>query len=164
VLSGSGSLSLVVDGIVSTAGAARTTAVENGTSNELRGYAAGKYLDRYMVATQLEYRLTLPKGLGLAGFGGIGEVIPGSSQVLFKDDHFLPSMGGGPRDELRLMWCVIAMLEDLLVTMGQHTGSHLPIANELKFVFRIAACLKTEIYIPQAVENELQAQFVPNPV
>jgi hypothetical protein len=71
-----------------------------GTKNELRGYTAGKYLDRYMVATQLEYRLTLPKGFGLAAFGGVGEVIPGSSQVLFRNNHFLPDVGGGPRFEL----------------------------------------------------------------
>jgi len=31
-----------------------------GTNNELRGYTAGQYLDRYMFATQLEYRLVLP--------------------------------------------------------------------------------------------------------
>jgi outer membrane protein assembly factor BamA len=31
-----------------------------GTRNELRGYTAGRYLDRYMFATQLEYRLVLP--------------------------------------------------------------------------------------------------------
>ena len=43
-----------------------------GTSNELRGYEAGRYLDRYMIATQLEYRLVLPKRFGLVGFGGIG--------------------------------------------------------------------------------------------
>jgi outer membrane protein assembly factor BamA len=71
-----------------------------GTQNELRGYAPGKYLDRYMATTQVEYRLVLPKGLGLAAFGGIGEVIPGSSQVLFRDNHFLPDIGGGPRFEL----------------------------------------------------------------
>ena len=47
-----------------------------GTNNELRGYTAGQYLDRYMFATQLEYRLTLPKRFGLVAFGGIGEVIP----------------------------------------------------------------------------------------
>lgn len=58
------------------------------------------YLDRYMVATQLEYRLTLPKGFGLAAFGGVGEVIPGSSQLLFRNNHFLPDVGGGPRLEL----------------------------------------------------------------
>jgi len=71
-----------------------------GTSNELRGYTAGKYFDRYMAATQVEYRLTLPKGFGLAAFGGLGGVIPGSSQVLFKNSHFLPDIGGGPRYEL----------------------------------------------------------------
>ena len=30
-----------------------------GAGNELRGYTAGRYLDRYMVATQVEYRLVL---------------------------------------------------------------------------------------------------------
>jgi hypothetical protein len=71
-----------------------------GTKNELRGYTPGKYLDRYMSTTQVEYRLTLPKGFGLAAFGGVGEVIPGSSQILFKSDHFLPDVGAGPRFEL----------------------------------------------------------------
>ena len=71
-----------------------------GTKNELRGYTAGKYFDRYMFATQAEYRLTLPKGIGLAAFGGLGGVVPGSSQVLFKNAHFLPDVGGGPRYEL----------------------------------------------------------------
>jgi len=71
-----------------------------GTKNELRGYTAGKYFDRYMFATQVEYRLTLPKGIGLAAFGGVGGVVAGSSQVLFRNDHFLPDIGGGPRYEL----------------------------------------------------------------
>jgi outer membrane protein assembly factor BamA len=60
-----------------------------GTNNELRGYTAGRYLDRYMFATQLEYRLSLPKRFGLVGFGGIGEVIPGSSQILKTTTFFL---------------------------------------------------------------------------
>ncbi len=67
-----------------------------GTNNELRGYAAGRYLDRYMIATQVEYRLSLPKGLGLAAFGGIGEVIP-SGKEIFRSNNVLPSIGGGPR-------------------------------------------------------------------
>ncbi len=71
-----------------------------GTKNELRGYTAGKYFDRFMFATQAEYRLTLPKGIGLAAFGGLGGVVPGSSQILFKNGHFLPDVGGGPRYEL----------------------------------------------------------------
>ena len=67
-----------------------------GTNSELRGYVAGRYLDRYMVATQLEYRLALPKRFGLVGFGGLGEVIPGGNQS-FRTKNFLPSSGGGIR-------------------------------------------------------------------
>jgi len=71
-----------------------------GIQNELRGYTPLKYLDRYMATTQVEYRLTLPKGFGLAAFGGLGGVIAGSSQVLFRGGHFLPDVGAGPRYEL----------------------------------------------------------------
>jgi outer membrane protein assembly factor BamA len=67
-----------------------------GTSNELRGYTAGRYFDRYMLATQLEYRLVLPKRFGLVGFGGIGGVVPGAQQLLLTS-HFLPSGGVGLR-------------------------------------------------------------------
>ena len=70
-----------------------------GTNNELRGYTAGRYLDRYMFATQLEYRLSLPKRFGLVGFGGIGEVVPGGSQI-FRSSSFLPAGGGGLRFKL----------------------------------------------------------------
>jgi hypothetical protein len=70
-----------------------------GTNNELRGYEAGRYLDRYMIATQVEYRVSLPKKLGLAVFGGIGEVVPGGKEI-FRINNFLPSIGGGPRFEL----------------------------------------------------------------
>jgi len=70
-----------------------------GTNNELRGYEAGRYLDRYMIATQLEYRVSLPKKFGLAAFGGLGEVVPGGKEF-FRINNFLPSIGGGPRFEL----------------------------------------------------------------
>lgn len=43
-----------------------------GANNELRGYTAGQFLDRYMLATQLEYRQTLPKRFGFVLFGGLG--------------------------------------------------------------------------------------------
>jgi len=56
----------------------------------------GAMLDRYMLVTQLEYRLVLPKRFGLVGFGGIGGVAPGGDQ-LFSANHFLPSAGGGIR-------------------------------------------------------------------
>jgi hypothetical protein len=73
-----------------------------GTNNELRGYVAGRYFTRYSLATQLEYRLVLPKRFGLAAFGGVGETIPGGSQLLqtVQRTHFLPSGGGGLRYEL----------------------------------------------------------------
>jgi surface antigen Omp85-like protein len=73
-----------------------------GTSNELRGYTAGRYFTRYALATQLEYRLVLPKRLGLVFFGGVGETVPGGSQLLQRaqSSHFLPSGGGGLRFEL----------------------------------------------------------------
>ncbi|HTQ61026.1 MAG TPA: BamA/TamA family outer membrane protein [Candidatus Solibacter sp.] len=70
-----------------------------GTNNELRGYIAGRYLDRYMMATQLEYRLALPKRFGAVAFGGLGGVIPGGNQP-FRTKNFLPSGGGGARFEL----------------------------------------------------------------
>jgi len=70
-----------------------------GTNSVLRGYVAGKYFTRYMIATQLEYRLVLPMRLGLVAFGGIGEVIPGGNQIL-GIQKFLPSGGGGLRFQL----------------------------------------------------------------
>jgi hypothetical protein len=70
-----------------------------GTNNELRGYVAGRYLDRYMVGTQLEYRLSLPMRFGIAAFGGVGEVVPGGNQS-FRRRNFLPSGGAGGRFQL----------------------------------------------------------------
>jgi outer membrane protein assembly factor BamA len=67
-----------------------------GTNNELRGYTAGRYFTRYMVATQLEYRLVLPWRFGLVGFGGLGGTIPGGTQF-YGLRKFLPGGGGGLR-------------------------------------------------------------------
>ena len=66
-----------------------------GASNELRGYTAGRYLDRYMFATQLEYRLVLPWRFGIVGFGGVGSVTPGGNQL--RVNQFLPAGGTGIR-------------------------------------------------------------------
>ena len=66
-----------------------------GVNNELQGTTAGRYIDRYMFATQLEYRLVLPKRFGLVGFGGVGEVAPSVGQ--FNYSNLLPSIGGGLR-------------------------------------------------------------------
>jgi hypothetical protein len=67
-----------------------------GANNELRGYIPGRYFTRYMVASQIEYRLALPMRLGLVAFGGLGGVIPGNDQFLAKQE-FLPGGGGGLR-------------------------------------------------------------------
>ena len=66
-----------------------------GTNNELRGYVAGQYIDSNMIATQLEYRRTLPWRFGMVVFGGVGEVAP--SLADFQADHLLPAGGGGLR-------------------------------------------------------------------
>lgn len=89
-----------------------------GTNNELRGYVAGRYLDRYMTATQLEYRLTLPKRFGAVAFGGIGEVVPGGNQA-FRISQFLPSVGGGARFELSKQYHV-----NLRVDVAQGKDGH----------------------------------------
>lgn len=68
-----------------------------GSDDELRGYVPGKYFDRYTIATQLEYRRVLPFRLGVVGFGGVGEAIPGGDKVLFTNNSFLPAGGVGLR-------------------------------------------------------------------
>jgi hypothetical protein len=89
-----------------------------GTNNELRGYTAGKYFTRYMLATQLEYRLQLPMRLGLVVFGGLGGVIPGGSQLL-ENSKFLPGGGGGLRFELSKKYHV-----NLRADIAQGTDGH----------------------------------------
>ncbi len=66
-----------------------------GANNELRGYTAGRYLDRYMIATQLEYRLVLPWRFGLVMFAGVGGVEPGVDK--FRYSQLLPAGGTGIR-------------------------------------------------------------------
>jgi hypothetical protein len=90
-----------------------------GTNNQLRGYTAGQYLDRYMVSTQLEYRLELPKRFGIVGFGGIGEVVPGGDQLL-RSKNFLPAGGGGVRFALSKKYHV-NLRADIAVGKNSHT-------------------------------------------
>lgn len=92
-----------------------------GTSNELRGYTAGQYFTRYMLATQLEYRLVLPKRFGLVVFGGVGGVIPEGHELsqLIQSSHFLPGGGGGLRFELSKKYHV-----NLRADIAQGTNGH----------------------------------------
>jgi len=66
-----------------------------GTNNELRGYVSGQYIDTNMIATQIEYRRTLPWRFGMVAFVGVGEVAPGLGEM--QADHLLPAGGGGLR-------------------------------------------------------------------
>ena len=89
-----------------------------GTNNKLRGHIAGRYLDRYMATTQLEYRLTLPMRFGVVAFGGLGGVVSGGNQP-FRTKNFLPSGGGGARFELSKKYHV-----NLRVDLAQGTDGH----------------------------------------
>ena len=89
-----------------------------GTNSELRGYTAGKYFTRYMLATQLEYRLELPKRFGVVAFGGLGGVIPGGDQLLMTS-KFLPGGGAGVRFQLSKKFHV-----NLRADIAQGTDGH----------------------------------------
>ena len=74
-----------------------------GSSNDLRGYTAGRFQDRRMFATQAEYRMNVPsdKFIGRFGavlFGGVGEVAKRFSDIAWGD--LLPAGGGGLRFRL----------------------------------------------------------------
>jgi hypothetical protein len=77
-----------------------------GARNYVRGYTAGRFQDRRMWATQAEYRVRLPKllgiglteRLGLVGFGGVGWVGRQLSDMAFDD--LLPGGGAGLRFRL----------------------------------------------------------------
>lgn len=69
-----------------------------GTSNDLRGYTAGEFQNRRMFATQMEYRMELPRRLGLVAFGGIGGIAPRWNA--FRADQLLPAAGIGLRFKL----------------------------------------------------------------
>jgi len=74
-----------------------------GTTNDLRGYTAGRYQDRRMFATQAEYRLMLPaKGLwgrfGVVAFVGLGAV--GNKFTEIGSSDLLPAGGAGLRFRL----------------------------------------------------------------
>jgi hypothetical protein len=66
-----------------------------GAHNDIRGYQSGRYQDRRLLATQLEYRLELPKRVGLVGFFGVAEVAPTIGK--FNAENMLPAGGIGLR-------------------------------------------------------------------
>lgn len=69
-----------------------------GLRSNLRGYPAGKYKGRHMIATQAEYRWNFYKRWGAVGFAGSGRVWgnENNGEESFEQD-WLPSVGGGIR-------------------------------------------------------------------
>lgn len=66
-----------------------------GSHFDLRGYVGGRYRDRMMFATQLEYRWQFYWRLGMVAFAGVGEVFPEIDEL--NTDDLLPSAGIGLR-------------------------------------------------------------------
>jgi outer membrane protein assembly factor BamA len=66
-----------------------------GGDSIMRGYYAGRYRDRCLLAFQAEYRLPLIWRFGLTGFAGLGDVAGRPSK--FNLETFKPSLGFGLR-------------------------------------------------------------------
>ena len=66
-----------------------------GAHNDLRGYAAGEFVDQMMLATQLEFRWRFWKRWGMVAFGGVGKVGRDLNDLDSRD--LLPSAGVGLR-------------------------------------------------------------------
>ena len=69
-----------------------------GFNSDLRGYTTGEFQNRRMFAGQAEYRIELPKRLGLVAFGGVGGTARRWGD--FRSDAFLPAAGAGLRFKL----------------------------------------------------------------
>jgi len=66
-----------------------------GSGSDLRGYEAGRYRDKAMIATQAEYRFPFGGRFGGVVFGGWGKVAPSFDEMSEQVD--LPSVGVGVR-------------------------------------------------------------------
>ena len=66
-----------------------------GARSDLRGYSAGTYQDKFLLATQLEYRWSFYKKWGMVAFAGTGGVAPSLSDMDWGNG--LPAAGIGIR-------------------------------------------------------------------
>ncbi len=66
-----------------------------GSDGLMRGYYGRRYIDRYFIGGQVEYRLALPHNFGLVGFAGLGEVYNTSNDIQLS--HLKYSIGTGIR-------------------------------------------------------------------
>jgi len=61
----------------------------------MRGYFEGRYTERHLIATQVEWRQKLTDRWGIVGFAGVGGVAPSINE--FKIKNLRPSLGVGVR-------------------------------------------------------------------
>ncbi|MGB3181589.1 MAG: BamA/TamA family outer membrane protein [Cyclobacteriaceae bacterium] len=66
-----------------------------GSDQIMRGYYSGRYLDRNLIATQVEYRSQLTKRLGAVVFAGVGDVAANIDEFRFA--NLRASVGFGLR-------------------------------------------------------------------
>ncbi|ABV85648.1 BamA/TamA family outer membrane protein [Shewanella pealeana] len=70
-----------------------------GGGDLLRGYTSGRYRDKQMLMTQVEYRLNLPGRHGMVFWGGAGVIADDVSE--FDANKILPNGGVGYRFEVK---------------------------------------------------------------
>ena len=96
-----------------------------GGQNLLRGYYQGRYRDRQYVAAQVEYRTPTWRRLGLAAFGGAGEVAPRLADLNLTGIHAAGGAGlrvllnRQERLALRLDYGAGARSSGFYVTVGE---------------------------------------------
>lgn len=90
----------------------------------MRGYFEGRYTDRHLIATQVEWRQKLSRLLGLTAFTGIGGVAPSLGEFSF--DNVRPAVGVGVR-------FLIDPKEDLNLRLDFGRGQ-----EKLSYYFKIA--------------------------
>lgn len=90
----------------------------------MRGYFEGRYIDRHLIATQVEWRQKLTRLLGITAFAGLGGVAPSFDQFSF--DTVRPAVGIGFR-------FLVDPKEDLNVRLDFAQGQ-----EKLSYYFKIA--------------------------
>ncbi|WP_010135270.1 BamA/TamA family outer membrane protein [Ochrovirga pacifica] len=66
-----------------------------GNEENLRGYIEGRYVDKHILATQIEYRKNLFNRVGMVAFAGVGDVTQEVKDFKFK--NLRPTFGVGLR-------------------------------------------------------------------
>ncbi|HEX7120371.1 MAG TPA: BamA/TamA family outer membrane protein [Longimicrobiales bacterium] len=118
---------LALQGVVrsSTEGAPFHALAQLGGPCLLRGFRDGRFRDRHLVATQVEYRMPLWWRFGLAGFAGAGQVAGAPADLSFDRLHLAAGVGlrlrasGRNRLNLRLDFGYARGASGLYITAGE---------------------------------------------